>query len=437
MSAGFAAAVHAARRDALVERLGDEAVAVLPAAREVARHRDVTFEFRQDSDFAYLTGFPEPDAVAVVTGRDPDHRFVLFVRPRDPERERWDGPRAGIAGAVEEYGADAAYPLERAAEVLPRYLAGSRRLVAPFGRDRAFDELLAAARLPFAAHPGRERPGPALLEDPEAVVGELRLRKRPEEVERLRRAAALAAAGHRAALRAAAPGRHEYEVQAALEAAFRAGGARGVAFTSIVASGPNACVLHYTANRRRLGSGDLVLVDAGPDLDGYVSDVTRTFPADGRFTAPQRAVYDVVLAAQRAVLAAVRPGTPWDRLQEVAVRALAAGLVDLGLVAGGVDEVVETGAYRPFYMHSVGHWVGLDLRDAGRYRDGAGWRPLEAGMTFTVEPGLYVPPDAAAGELAGLGVRIEDVVLVTADGCEVLSSGVPTAPDEVAAAVGG
>jgi Xaa-Pro aminopeptidase len=435
MTARFPAEVHAGRRGELVNRLGDDAVAVLPAGGLVVRHRDVAFDFRPDSDFAYLTGFAEPDAVAVVTPLHPAHRFVLFVPPRDPERERWDGPRAGVEGALEGFGADAAYPLAELPGRLGEYLVGARRLVAPWGRDAGFDALLGAQLRRFEAHPARERPGPAELVDPQAVVGEMRLRKDPGELERLRAAAALAAEGQRAAFAAARPGAWEYEVQAEVEAAFRRRGARAPAFATIVASGPNACVLHHTRNDRRIGAGDLVLVDAGPELAGYVSDLTRTFPAGGRFTAPQRSVYDLVLAAQRAVLGEVRPGTPWDRLQATAARVITAGLVELGLLAGEVDELVAEEAYKAYYPHSAGHWVGMDLRDAGRYRLGSGWRPLEPGMTLTVEPGVYVPSDDPHGELAGIGVRLEDVVAVTADGHEVLSAGLPSDAGEVEAAI--
>jgi Xaa-Pro aminopeptidase len=246
----------------------------------------------------------------------------------------------------------------------------------------------------------------------------------------------VAVEGQRAAFRAALPGRLEYEVQAEVEAAFRRRGAAGTAFATIVASGPNACVLHHTRNDRRIAEGDLVLVDAGPDLAGYVSDLTRTFPAAGRFSAPQRRVYEVVLAAQRAVLAVVRPGVPWDRLQAVAARAVTEGLLELGLLAGEAGELVEEEAWQRYYPHSIGHWVGLDLRDSGRYRPGGAWRTLEPGMTFTVEPGVYVPPDDPHRDLAGIGVRIEDVVAVTEDGCEVLSGALPTDPGKVERAVG-
>jgi Xaa-Pro aminopeptidase len=436
MPARFPADLHVRRRAELLARLGDDTVAVLPAGGQVFRHRDVAFEFRPDGDFAYLTGFGEPDAVAVLTPFHPEHRFVLFVAPRDPERERWDGPRAGLEGARRTYGADAAFPVDELPRLLGVYLAGARRVVAPWGRHPAFDALLGEQLRRFAPHPSRERPGPVELVDPQVVVGEMRLVKGPEELELLRRAAAVAVEGQRAAFRAALPGRLEYEVQAEVEAAFRRRGAAGTAFATIVASGPNACVLHHTRNDRRIAEGDLVLVDAGPDLAGYVSDLTRTFPAAGRFSAPQRRVYEVVLAAQRAVLAVVRPGVPWDRLQAVAARAVTEGLLELGLLAGEAGELVEEEAWQRYYPHSIGHWVGLDLRDSGRYRPGGAWRTLEPGMTFTVEPGVYVPPDDPHRDLAGIGVRIEDVVAVTEDGCEVLSGALPTDPGKVERAVG-
>lgn len=435
MSARFPPEVHAARRRALLARLGADAVAVLAAGDLAYRHRDVAHDFRPDGDFVYLTGFDEPGAVAVVTPLHPEHRFVLFVPPRDPERERWDGPRAGVDGAVEQFGADAAFPLSELAERLPGYLEGARRLVAPFARPEVAGAL-AGWLAPFAPHPSRERPGPEALVDPETVIGELRLCKGPEEIERMRRAAAVAAAGHRAAMAAARPGADEGRVAAEIEATFRRRGAAGVAFSTIVASGPNACVLHHTRNDRTIAAGDLVLVDAGAEVEGYVSDLTRTFPASGRFTPPQRRLYEIVLAARRAVLARVRPGTRWNELQAAAVAAIADGLVDLGLLAGPVAERIEDGAWTAFYPHSIGHWLGLEVRDAGRYRLGADWRPLAPGMVFTVEPGVYVPADAAVEEYRDLGVRIEDAVVVTEDGYENLTVGLPVEAEEVEAAVG-
>lgn len=434
MSGRFPPAVHAARRRALLDRLGDDAVALVAAGEPAYRHRDVAYDFRPDGDFLYLTGFAESGAVAAITPLHPEHRFVLFVPPRDRERERWDGPRAGVEGAVERFGADAAFPLPELAERLPGYLEGARRLVAPFARPDV-GARLADWLSPFAPHPGRERPGPEEVVDPETVIGEMRLHKEPDELARLRRSAAVAAAGHRAAMAAARPGTGEGVVAAEAEATFRRRGASGVAFSTIVASGPNACVLHHTRNDRAIGDGDLVLVDAGAELEGYVSDLTRTFPASGRFTAPQRRLYDLVLAARRAVLALVRPGTPWDRLQAAAVATIAEGLVELGLLARPAAERIEDGSFKAFYPHSIGHWIGLELRDAGRYRRGRDWRPLAPGMVFTVEPGIYVPPDAAVEEYRDLGVRIEDAVAVTDDGYENLTPGLPVAAEEVEAAV--
>jgi Xaa-Pro aminopeptidase len=434
VSARFPPEVHAARRRALLDRLGADAVAVVAAGDLAYRHRDVAYDFRPDGDFAYLTGFDEPGAVAVVTPLHGEHDFVLFVPPRDAEAERWDGPRAGVEGAVESFGADAAFPLPELAERLPGYLEGARRLVAPFARPDLAGALTAWLA-PFAPHPSRERPGPEELVDPETVIGELRLVKGAEELERMRNAAAVAAAGHRAAMAAARPGAREGEVAAEIEATFRRRGAAGVAFSTIVASGPNACVLHHTRNDRTIADGDLVLVDAGAEVGGYVSDLTRTFPASGRFSPPQRRLYEVVLAARRAVLARVRPGTRWDELQAAAVGAVAEGLVDLGLLAGPVAERIEDGSWKPFYPHSIGHWLGLEVRDAGRYRQGADWRPLAPGMVFTVEPGVYVPGDAGVEEYRDLGVRIEDAVVVTEDGYENLTVGLPVEAEEVETAV--
>ncbi|HUO86314.1 MAG TPA: aminopeptidase P N-terminal domain-containing protein [Thermoanaerobaculia bacterium] len=435
MSKSFPPEVHAARRQRLLERLGDDAVAVVAAGELTYRNRDVSFDFRPDGDFSYLTGFAEPGSVAVVTPLHPEHRFVLFVPPRDPVRERWDGPRAGVEGAVERFAADAAFPLAEIAERLPAYLEGARRLVAPLGRrgdlDRALIDWLAA----FTPHPSRERPGPEQIVDAETVIGELRLVKGDEEIDRLRRSAAVAAAGHRAAWEIARPGVCEGRVAAEIEAVFLRQGARGVAFSTIVASGPNAGVLHHTRNDRTIADGDLVLVDAGAEVDDYVSDLTRTFPASGTFSPPQRRIYDLVLAARRSVLERVRPGTSWDELQATAVATIVDGLIDLGLLVGPAADRIEDGTYKAFYPHSIGHWIGVELRDAGRYRSGRGWRSLAPGMVFTVEPGVYVPAAAAVEEYREIGVRIEDAVVVSADGWENLTADLPVAADEVERAI--
>ncbi|HEV2145928.1 MAG TPA: aminopeptidase P N-terminal domain-containing protein [Longimicrobiaceae bacterium] len=427
-----------ARRERYLERAGG-AVTVLGAAPEKYKSRDTEVRFRQDSDFFYLTGFPEPEAVAVLTPHDPERRFTLFVRPRHPEREVWSGPRQGVEGALERFGADAAYPLEALDEHLKGLLEPAEEVVYALGSGAEMDRRITALVSGFRRTRPRSGKGPLVVRDPDTLLAEMRLVKEPAELELLRRAAALSAEAHRSAMRAARPGVGEWELESVLEACFRAGGGAGPAYPSIVGSGPNATVLHHVSNDRRARAGELVLIDAGAELRMYAGDITRTFPVSGRFTAAQRAVYEVVLEAEGAGITAVRPGASVLEVHDAAVRVLTRGMVELGLLSGAVDELVDTQAYRRFYPHQTSHWLGLDVHDVGPYRR-AGGEPilLEAGMVLTVEPGIYVPADAedAPAELRGVGVRIEDDVIVTADGHEVTTRGVPVAVEEVEALVG-
>jgi Xaa-Pro aminopeptidase len=427
-----------ARRERYLEHAGD-AVTVLAAAPEKFKSRDTEVRFRQDSDFFYLTGFPEPEAVAVLTPHDPERRFTLFVRPRDPEREAWNGPRAGVEGARERFGADAAYPLAELDEHLRELLEPAEEVVYALGSGAVMDRRLAGLVAGFRRSRPRSGRGPLVLRDPDTLLAEMRLVKEPGELELLRRAAALSAEAHRAAMRAARPGVGEWELESVLEARFRAGGGAGPAYPSIVGSGPNATVLHHVANDRRARDGELVLIDAGAELGMYAGDITRTFPVSGRFTPAQRAVYETVLEAEEAGIAAVRPGASVVDVHDAAVRVLTRGMVELGLLSGSVDELIESRAYRRFYPHQTSHWLGLDVHDVGPYRR-AGGEPalLEAGMVLTVEPGIYVPADAedVPAELRGVGVRIEDDVIVTAEGHEVTTRGVPVSVEEVEALVG-
>lgn len=427
-----------ARRERFLERLG-AAVAIIPAAAPLVRSRGGELRFRQDADFHYLTGFPEPDAVAVLTPHDPEHRFTLFVRPRDPEREGWDGPRAGPEGARQQWGADAAYPLAELDARLGALVEPADRIVVALGRDAALDRRVATLLAGFRRTRPRSGHGPLVTEDPDALLAPLRMVKEPWEIERLREAAALSAAGHRAALWAAHPGVGEWELEAALEAVFRAGGAAGPAYGTIVGSGPNATVLHHVRNDRRAAAGELVLIDAGADLAMYCGDISRTFPVSGRFTPEQRAMYEVVLAAEAAGIAAVRPGATVAQVHDAAVRVLMEGMLHLRLLTGGADELIEAGDYKRFFMHQTSHWLGLDVHDVGPYRDGGESVALAVGMVLTVEPGLYVAADAEGvpDALRGVGIRIEDDVVVTDAGHEVLTRGVPVDPDEVEALVGG
>jgi Xaa-Pro aminopeptidase len=460
------------RRTQFAAALGN-GLAIIPASTETVRNDDVDYVFRQSSDFYFLTGFDEPDAVALL---DPTHEqpYVLFVRPRDPEMEAWNGKRAGVEGAVGRFGADAAFTLTDFDNVLRDRLRGRETLWYAVGSS-IDARVLGAVR---QARTWRNRTGievPSVIADPSTVLDELRLIKSPDEIGALREACRVSAAGHVEAIRFAAPGRTEREVQAAMEYVFRSSGAVREGYPSIVASGNNACILHYTENNRLMEDGDLLLVDAAAEIDYLSSDITRTFPVNGRFTAPQRAVYDVVLAAQEAVIEACRPGLPYTDMHDVAVQVLTEGLVNLGLLPGPVPDAIAYGWYREFFFHGLGHWLGMDVHDSGPYRvEGVG-RPLAPGMTFTVEPGIYVAPEKTTLTLAkvafdmdaerdlayekgaaeakriieerkadaetithdvpveylGIGIRIEDDLLVTESGCDNLSRDVPVDPDQI------
>jgi Xaa-Pro aminopeptidase len=429
---------HAARRARFLDGLGG-GVAVLPAARIQHRSRDTEIRFRQDSDFFYLTGFNEPDAVAVLTPHDAERRFTLFVRPRDPEREAWDGVRAGVDGAREVYGADSAYPVDELDEHLHTLLEPADRIHYALGADAELDRRITALVARFRRGRQRLGRGPVALEDPGAALGEMRLIKEPAELDRLRAAARINVDGHREAMRAARPGIAEWELEAHLESAWRVRGAGGPAYPSIVASGANATILHYTTNDRRTEDGDLVLIDAGCESGLYCSDITRTFPVSGRFTDAQRAVYEVVLAAEDAAIAAAVPGAPFTAIHEAALSVLVRGMLTLGLLRGDAEEIVEKGEHKRFFLHQTSHWLGLDVHDVGLYARAGEAVMLAEGMVLTVEPGIYVPTDAedVPAEYRGIGIRIEDNLIVTAAGPEVLTRGVPVHVDEIEALVGG
>ncbi len=426
-------AALAARRARVMAAMG-EGVMLLPAASERLRSADTHYPFRQDSDFAYLTGFGEPDAVAVLAP-GAEKPYALFVRPRDPETAVWVGPRAGVEGAVADHDADVAHPLDDLAKELPAWLAKAEQVFLPLGRDdeptrRLWDEVRRAHR-----QRPRTGAGPAVVRDAGEIVHELRLRKEPAEIARLRGSIAVAAEAHRTAMRTARPGMHEYEIEALIDGIFRRHGAAAPAYPSIVAGGPSATILHYTANDRPLAPDQLLLIDAGCEHGGFCADITRTFPTGRRYSPPQRDLYDAVLAAQLAALGMARPGATLTELHTTAVRVLAEALIGLGLLAGSVDEVVEQEKHKRFYMHRTSHWLGRDVHDVGLYQRGDTPRALEPGMVFTVEPGLYVPADAddVPAPFRGVGIRIEDDVLVTAAGVEVLSAAVPKHVEEIEA----
>lgn len=412
-------------------------VAVIPAAREILRSGDSTFPFRQNSGFYYLTGFDEPDAVLVLAPHR-QGRSALFLRERDRTQEIWNGKRLGVERARDVLGVDEAHPIGELAQRLPEYLAGASALHYAFGADAATDRIVRDALERARANTRRKGRAPQKVVEPSLVLDPMRLIKDDGELAVMRRAAAIARRGHVAAMRATRPGLYEYEIQAILEAEYRRAGAQGVAYESIVAAGDNATTLHYVANRDRLEAGTLLLIDSGCELDNYATDVTRTWPVDGRFTAEQRAIYEVVLAAQEAGIAQVRPGVRRNAFHDAAVRTIVQGLIDVGLLSGSIDENVERETYRDFYMHGTGHWLGLDVHDAGPYRD-ADDEPLvlEPGMITTVEPGIYVRRDLDCDErFKGIGVRIEDDVLVTAGGNENLTAEIPKRVEELEAIVG-
>jgi len=464
-----------ARRHEFIDHLAG-AIAIIPAGREQVRNDDVTHAFRQNSDFFFLTGFPEPDAIAVF---DPGHdaeQYILFVRPRDPEMEAWNGRRAGVAGAVNEYGADAALTLDEFDDWLRQRLVGRSNAAYALG-GRHDDRVVTALE---AARGHADRVGaivPDRVIDPRTILHEMRLIKSPDEIDALREACRISAAAHTEAMRYARPGRTERQVQAAIEYVFASMGSERVGYGTIVAGGENAVILHYVENEMTLLDGDLLLIDAGAEYHHLTADVTRTFPINGRFSSPQRAVYELVLNAERQVIEMCKPGLPYSDMHTAAVEILSAGLVDLGLLPGKTDEAIEKGWYRQFFFHGTGHWLGIDVHDAGAYRiDGKG-RPLEPGMAFTVEPGIYIAPEKSVltlshatydsdenvnlfhelgttaakaaiekrkedaghvsfdvpAEFLGIGVRIEDDVVVTESGVENLTSGVPVDPDEIEA----
>jgi Xaa-Pro aminopeptidase len=461
------------RRRRLAEAIGD-GLAIVPAATETVRNNDVHHAFRQGSDFFFLTGFDEPDAVAVFNPSHAKERYVLFVRPRDREMEIWTGHRAGVEGAVAHHGADAAYPIDQLDAKLREYAIDHPVVFYRLGNP-AFDTRVIRLIVELRAARSRGFATPVRVEDPGPLVHELRLRRSAAELARQRRACQISRDAHIEAMRYARPGMHEYQVQAAVEFVFRSEGSPRDAYPSIVASGLNACILHYVENQRRMADGDLLLIDAGCEYGYHASDITRTFPVNGRFTGPQRAIYEVVLQAQLAAIAAARPGVAYEAIHDAARRVIAEGLVALGLLPRSVADSLAMHHYREFYMHGTGHWLGMDVHDVGDYRLQRRSRALEPGMVFTVEPGIYIDParesvtfhlreyseeevwerrlrlgvaaakkleddekakaptvtHAIPPEFRGIGVRIEDDILVTAGGIENLTAGTPKTVEEV------
>ncbi|MBO0352337.1 aminopeptidase P N-terminal domain-containing protein [Phormidium pseudopriestleyi FRX01] len=426
------AAEYQQRRQALMEKIGT-GTAIFRSAPMAVMHNDVEYTFRQDSDFYYLTGFNEPNAVAVFAPHHEEHQFVLFVQPKDPEKEVWTGYRMGVEGAKERYGVDEAYPISELEEKLPQYLIKADRLYYHFGRDQGFNQkILTHWQRLMRTYPKRGT-GPIAIQDSGTILHPLRLVKSPAELQLMRKAAEISVKAHIHAQEFAQPGRYEYEIQAEMEHLFRLQGGNGFAYPSIVASGGNSCILHYIENDRQLQENDLLLIDAGCAYGYYNADITRTFPVSGVFTPEQQTIYDIVLEAQKQATAQVQPGNPYSKIHETAVRVLVEGLMEIGLLNGDIEEIIKEEKYKPFYMHRTGHWLGLDVHDVGVYQNGEDPQNLQPGNVLTVEPGIYIgletKPVEGQPEIPdcwrGIGVRIEDDVLVTPDGHEVLTEGVP------------
>jgi len=422
------------RRKKFMDMLGDDSIAILPAAPEKIRNRDVSFRYRPDSDFYYLTGFAEPEAViALIPGRE-QGEFILFCRARDPEKEIWHGARAGLEGARNDYGADDAYPFADMDDILPGLLENRERIYCTMGNDAAFDQRVLGwvNQVRSKARSGVHAPEEYVSLN--HILHDMRLYKSRAELGKLRKAAAITADAHIRAMRVCRPGLMEYQLEAELLHEFMRQGAHSAAYPCIVGSGANSCVLHYSDNTREMQDGDILLIDAGAEYDCYASDVTRSFPVNGRFSSRQRAVYELVLAAQLAAIDAVRPGNHWDQPHKAAVAVLTDGLVDLGILKGSPEALQEQEAYKPYFMHKTGHWLGMDVHDVGDYKIGEEWRLLEPGMTLTIEPGLYLQPREELAEAWwNIGVRIEDDVLVTKTGHEVLSGDTPKTITEIEA----
>lgn len=421
------------RREELMAKMG-RGTAIFRSASHAIAHHDVEYPFRQNSDFYYLTGFNEPEAVAVLAPHHEEHRFVLFVQPKDLQKETWTGYRVGVEAAKEQYGADEVYPIHELDEKLPEYLKDSDRIYYHLGHDTAFNNTILKHWQRFLALYQKRGVGPVAIEDTNPILHPLRLVKTAAEIELLRKATAISAEAHNQAREFAQPGRYEYEVQAEIERVFRAAGGLGPAYPSIVASGENACILHYIENNRQIQDGDLLLIDAGCSYGYYNGDITRTFPVNGKFNKQQQALYEIVLEAQLKAIEEVQPGKPYNEFHDIAVCVIVQGLLDLGLLQGDLEEIIKEEKYKPFYMHRTGHWLGLDVHDAGTYKHNEEtWRPFQPGHVVTVEPGIYINPHIEAAEdqpevppeWRGIGIRIEDDVLVTVDGHEVLTADVP------------
>jgi len=418
------------RRLRLAKQLSANGLVVIPSAPEKFRNNDVHFAYRPSSDFYYLSGFSEPGSVLALRS---DSEFILFNRPNDPARERWDGPRAGLDGAKKIFNAQQSFSIDSIDEELPKMLQECKRLYYLFGVDSDFDKKILGWLDDIRGEERISGGSPAEIVDLGNLLHELRLKKSDLEIEFMRQAAKVAADGHIRAMKACRPGMMEYELEAELIHEFTKNGCRHIAYESIVGGGKNACVLHYVKNNEKLNDGELVLIDAGAEHEYYASDVTRTFPINGKFSIEQRAIYEIVLASQKAGINAVKPGVPFNQIQNIILEIVTEGLLELGILKGNVQTLIEEKAYLEFYMHNSGHWLGMDVHDVGAYKMDDEWRELEPGMCLTVEPGIYISAgnEAVDKKWWNIGIRIEDDVLVTESGFEILSSRAPKDPEEI------
>ncbi len=425
---------HKRRRSQLMKMMGKNTIAILPSASEIIRNRDAHFPFRQDSDFLYLTGFNEPDAVMVLVPGRKHGEYILFCREKDPEQETWNGRRAGQEGAIEAYGADDSFPIDDIDDILPGLLEGVDSIYYTIGGSPEFDKRL----IGWVNHiKAQSRAGvhvPSEFVSLDFILHDMRLYKSREEIRLMRKAASINIGAHKRAMKLCAPGMYEYQIAAEFDHEYRSNNTTH-AYSAIVGGGANGCILHYTDNVDQLQDGQLLLIDAGCEVDGYASDITRTFPINGKYSAAQREVYDIVLAAHQAAVRKVKPGNHWNDPHNAAVRVITRGLVELKLLKGSVPKLIKEQAYRKFYMHRTGHWLGLDVHDVGDYKVGDQWRLLEPGMVMTIEPGIYIPARTRGVHRKwwDIGIRIEDDVLVTRQGYEILTDSLPRKADEIEA----
>jgi len=426
------------RRNELINQIGENDIVIVSTGQAKSRNGDVEYQFRPDSDFYYLSGFAEPEAVLVICPSRPQGPFVMFCRERDEQREMWDGRRAGLEGVVSDYHADDSFPIDDIHEILPGMMEGKTKVYTTVGRYPDFDAQLLGWMTKIKADVRKGAHAPHEFVDLNHLLHEQRLIKRKDEISLMRKAAKMSARGHKRAMQVCQPGMFEYQVQAEMECEFRKAGSPYNAYPSIVAGGENACILHYTENQETLKDGDLLLIDAGAEFGFYAADISRTFPVNGTFSPEQRALYSIVLEAQEAAFAKCKASCSWNEPHEAAVQVIAQGLLDEGLLTGSLEQVLETHSYRQFYMHRTGHWLGMDVHDVGDYKVEESWRDLEPGMVFTVEPGIYVSPaDNVDPRWHNIGIRIEDNVLILKDGYENLTASAPKTISEIESLMAG